>query len=52
VREVLAATSEYLNAEFILEESNLLADTRLRRKKTLRGSGHVKIVVRHFPDVP
>ena len=41
MRQVLAASGEHLDAKLILKESNLLTDTRLRSKQTLRGGRHV-----------
>ena len=41
MRQVLAASSKHLDAKLILKESNLLTDTRLRSKQTLRGGRHV-----------
>ena len=41
MRQVLAASGEHLYAKLILKESNLLTDTRLRSKQTLRGGRHV-----------
>ncbi|MNQ46620.1 hypothetical protein D3C85_604420 [compost metagenome] len=49
--EVLAAASEYFDAEFVFQQADLLADARLRGIKTLCSGGHVQVVVRHFPDV-
>ncbi|MNZ39681.1 hypothetical protein D3C78_571790 [compost metagenome] len=49
--QVLAAAGEHFNAQFVLEQADLLADARLGRIQTLRCRGDVEVVVRHFPDV-
>ncbi|MDR6354763.1 hypothetical protein Q3H58_001434 [Pseudomonas psychrotolerans] len=49
--QVLAAASEHLDAQFVLEQADLLADAGLRGIETLGGGGNVQIVVGDFPDV-
>ncbi|MOA04376.1 hypothetical protein D3C78_1239250 [compost metagenome] len=49
--QVLAAACEDLDAQFVFQQTDLLADARLRGVQALGGSGNVEVVVRHFPDV-
>ncbi len=50
-RQMLAAASKYLDAQFVFEQANLLADPRLRGIQALRCRGDVEVMVRYFPDV-
>ncbi len=50
-RQMLATAGEHLDAEFILQQANLLADAGLRGEQTLGSCRNVEVMVRHFPDV-
>src|SRR5690606_24919263 len=50
-RQVLAATGEHFQPQFIFQQANLLADSWLRRVEALGSSRHVQIMVCHLPDV-
>ena len=49
--QVLAAASEHLDAQFVLQQADLLADARLRSIEALRRGGDVEVVVRNLPDI-
>ena len=49
--QVLAAAGEDFDAQFVLEQADLFADTGLGGVQALRRRGNVEVMVRHFPDV-
>jgi hypothetical protein len=51
MREVLSAAGKDLDAEFVFEETDLFADSRLGREQALRGCGDIQLMVGDFPDV-